>query len=116
MVARPSSVVYLAPALVGSSNPGIPCVGFRRTQSRSDDATNWVIAPTVEAAKALASEKKGVPQDKIVLEQDPDVLDTWFSSGLFPFSVMGWPKTTDDMRAFFPGSLLETGRDILFFW
>lgn len=44
------------------------------------------------------------------------MLDTWFSSGLFPFSVMGWPDNTDDMKAFFPNSLLETGHDIIFFW
>jgi len=51
-----------------------------------------------------------------VLEQDEDVLDTWFSSGLFPFSVFGWPDQTKDMDAFFPTSILETGHDILFFW
>jgi hypothetical protein len=44
------------------------------------------------------------------------VLDTWFSSALFPFSVMGWPAQTDDMRKYYPTSLLETGHDILFFW
>lgn len=51
-----------------------------------------------------------------MLERDEDVLDTWFSSGLFPFSVMGWPDQTDDLKAFYPTSLLETGLDILFFW
>jgi valyl-tRNA synthetase len=50
------------------------------------------------------------------LEQDEDVLDTWFSSGLFPFATMGWPNETEDLKAFFPGDLLETGHDILFFW
>jgi valyl-tRNA synthetase len=44
------------------------------------------------------------------------VLDTWFSAGLWPFSVMGWPEKVADMRNFFPGHLLETGHDILFFW
>ena len=48
--------------------------------------------------------------------QDPDVLDTWFSSGLWPFSTMGWPKETDTLRAFYPTSVLVTGYDILFFW
>lgn len=52
----------------------------------------------------------------IHLQQDEDVLDTWFSSGLFPFSVLGWPDDTPDLRGFFPGSLLETGLDILLFW
>lgn len=44
------------------------------------------------------------------------MLDTWFSSGLFPFSVFGWPSESADLQRFFPGALLETGRDILFFW
>ncbi|MGB6040170.1 MAG: valine--tRNA ligase [Gordonia sp. (in: high G+C Gram-positive bacteria)] len=49
-------------------------------------------------------------------EQDPDVLDTWFSSGLWPFSTMGWPEQTDDLAKFYPTSVLVTGYDILFFW
>ncbi len=50
------------------------------------------------------------------LEQDPDVLDTWFSSALWPFSTMGWPGQTEDLRIFYPTSLMITGFDILFFW
>jgi len=50
------------------------------------------------------------------LEQDPDVLDTWFSSGLWPFSTLGWPDETPDYAYFYPTSVLETGYDILFFW
>jgi len=48
--------------------------------------------------------------------QDPDVLDTWFSSGLWPFSTLGWPDDTPDLRRYYPTSLLVTGYDILFFW
>ena len=48
--------------------------------------------------------------------QDPDVLDTWFSSGLWPFSTLGWPDKSDDLAKFFPTSVLVTGYDILFFW
>ncbi|MCJ7676570.1 MAG: valine--tRNA ligase, partial [Anaerolineales bacterium] len=50
------------------------------------------------------------------LEQDRDVLDTWFSAGLWPFSTLGWPADTDDLRAYYPTSVMETGYDILFFW
>lgn len=50
------------------------------------------------------------------LTQDPDVLDTWFSSGLWPMSTLGWPKQTQDLKAFYPTDVLETGFDILFFW
>lgn len=48
--------------------------------------------------------------------QDPDVLDTWFSSALWPFSTLGWPDTTEDLKTFYPTSTLVTGLDILFFW
>ncbi len=50
------------------------------------------------------------------VEQDPDVLDTWFSSGLWPFSTMGWPEKTPELDMFYPTSVLVTGRDIIFFW
>ena len=50
------------------------------------------------------------------IQQDPDVLDTWFSSGLWPFSTLGWPEETPDLAYFYPTSILETGYDILFFW
>ncbi|MGB9881136.1 MAG: valine--tRNA ligase, partial [Anaerolineae bacterium] len=50
------------------------------------------------------------------IHQDPDILDTWFSSGLWPFSTLGWPDDTEDMRYFYPTDVMETGYDILFFW
>ena len=71
------------------------------------------VARSEEEARALAEEHYGHPVD---LEQDPDVLDTWFSSGLWPFSTLGWPDDTPDLRRFYPTDVLETGYDILFFW
>jgi valyl-tRNA synthetase len=50
------------------------------------------------------------------IERDPDVLDTWFSSWLWPFSTLGWPEDTPDLRMYYPTSVLETGYDIIFFW
>ncbi|MGI8643686.1 MAG: valine--tRNA ligase [Thermomicrobiales bacterium] len=50
------------------------------------------------------------------VEQDPDVLDTWFSSGLWTFSTLGWPDESADLKRFYPSSVMETGYDILFFW
>lgn len=50
------------------------------------------------------------------LAQDPDVLDTWFSSALWPFSTLGWPEASEDLKHFYPTSVLVTGRDIIFFW
>ena len=50
------------------------------------------------------------------LTQDPDIFDTWFSSGLWPFSTLGWPDETDDLKRYYPGTVMETGYDIIFFW
>ena len=50
------------------------------------------------------------------IHQDPDVLDTWFSSALWPFSTLGWPENTEDLRTYYPTDVMETGYDILFFW
>ena len=50
------------------------------------------------------------------LTQDPDIFDTWFSSGLWPFSTLGWPDDTPDYRTYYPTSVMETGYDIIFFW
>jgi valyl-tRNA synthetase len=67
---------------------------------------------TVADSDPEACETCGSPE----LEQDPDVLDTWFSSQLWPFSVFGWPKETEDLKDFYPTDVLVTGYDILFFW
>ncbi|KAK7696379.1 hypothetical protein QCA50_001033 [Cerrena zonata] len=79
-----------------------------------NDGKNWVVGRTLEQATERAKVLAGGA--KFTLEQDEDVLDTWFSSGLWPFGIMGWPENTSDLRQFFPSSLLETGWDILFFW
>ncbi|MBM3213985.1 valine--tRNA ligase [Candidatus Poribacteria bacterium] len=70
------------------------------------------VAENAEDARAQALEKLG----DTTLEPDPDVLDTWFSSGLWPLSTLGWPEETDTFRTFFPTDVLVTGWDILFFW
>ncbi|MBN9387152.1 MAG: valine--tRNA ligase [Chloroflexi bacterium] len=67
----------------------------------------------VEEEKLTACEKCG-STDKIW--QDPDVLDTWFSSGMWPFSTLGWPDKTADLDYFYPGSVMETGYEIIFLW
>jgi len=54
--------------------------------------------------------------DDVMLVQDTDVLDTWFSSGLWPFSTLGWPNASEDMAKYYPTTMLETGYDIIFFW
>ncbi|KAJ2142278.1 valine--tRNA ligase [Coemansia sp. RSA 451] len=80
----------------------------------SGDINYWVVGRDDAEARKRAEEK--FPGVAFELEQDPDVLDTWFSSGLWPFALMGWPDNTDDFEKYYPTSLLETGNDILFFW
>jgi valyl-tRNA synthetase len=80
------------------------------------DDQYWVSAHSYDEALDKAAQRFKISKDKIRLAQDEDVLDTWFSSGLFPFSSYGWPMETDDLKRFFPTTLLETGHDILFFW
>ena len=65
--------------------------------------------------EADARRRSGLAPD-VPLEQDPDVLDTWFSSALWPFSTLGWPERTPELRTFYPTSVLVTGFDIIFFW
>jgi valyl-tRNA synthetase len=59
--------------------------------------------------------RSGLGED-LELNQDPDVLDTWFSSALWPFSTLGWPQKTDALGRFYPTSVMVTGFDIIFFW
>jgi valyl-tRNA synthetase len=82
----------------------------------SNKSESWVCGRNLEEATVAAEAQFNTTRDNLELVQDEDVLDTWFSSALFPFSVCGWPDETDDMKAFFPNSILETGHDILFFW
>ncbi|MEM9540789.1 MAG: valine--tRNA ligase [Cyanobacteria bacterium P01_E01_bin.42] len=77
------------------------------------DTTPFIVARNEAEALGKAKVMFG---EGVKLEQDPDVLDTWFSSGLWPFSTMGWPKETSDLQAYYPNSTLVTGFDIIFFW
>jgi len=77
------------------------------------DHTPFVVAHTEAEAWEKAKAKFG---ENVTIEQDPDVLDTWFSSGLWPFSTLGWPEKTDDLEFYYPTSTLVTGFDIIFFW
>ena len=67
---------------------------------------------TVAVDEPAACEKCGNKQ----IHQDTDVLDTWFSSALWPFSTLGWPEQTPELKHFYPTSVLVTGYDIIFFW
>jgi valyl-tRNA synthetase len=78
-----------------------------------DDAGNVYVARTEAEALAQASSRHG---RAVALRRDADVLDTWFSSALWPYSTLGWPEDNADLRRFYPGNVLVTGFDIIFFW
>ncbi|MEI8251736.1 MAG: valine--tRNA ligase, partial [Synechococcus sp. ELA057] len=83
------------------------------------DSTPYVVARDASdaLAKAEAQFGGGTHAHPLVLEQDPDALDTWFSSGLWPFSTLGWPEAgAADLERWYPTSVLVTGFDIIFFW
>ncbi|MGF1492392.1 MAG: valine--tRNA ligase [Microcoleaceae cyanobacterium] len=83
------------------------------TDAEITDNTPFIVARTEADAQEQALEQFG---KGVQLQQDPDVLDTWFSSGLWPFSTMGWPEQTPDLAKYYPGNTLSTGFDIIFFW
>jgi valyl-tRNA synthetase len=78
-----------------------------------DDAGNVYVARSEPEARAAAAKRHG---RDVALRQDDDVLDTWFSSALWPFSTLGWPQRTPELQSFYPTSVLVTGFDIIFFW
>ena len=83
------------------------------TEGEIRDNTPFVVALDEAEAQAKAVAQFGAG---VRLERDPDVLDTWFSSGLWPFSTMGWPADTADLARYYPTTTLVTGFDIIFFW
>jgi valyl-tRNA synthetase len=76
-----------------------------------DEEGNVYVGPNEQAVR-----KRHKLDEQISLTQDPDVLDTWFSSALWPFSTLGWPEQTRELQTFYPTSVLVTGFDIIFFW
>ena len=91
----------------GHRIPAYRVIGGNREQ--------WFVARSMKEAKEQATKVLG--NANIEMEQDSDVLDTWFSSGLLPMSGLGWPnEASPDLSTFFPSTMLETGWDILFFW
>ncbi len=83
------------------------------TNGTITDNTPFFVARNEKEAQEKARLKYG---DQVILQQDPDVLDTWFSSGLWPFSTMGWPEDTADLQTYYPNTTMVTGFDIIFFW
>ncbi|XP_015690635.1 valine--tRNA ligase, mitochondrial 1-like [Oryza brachyantha] len=91
-------------------------VAFEDDQAKTlaSDNDRWIVAKNESAANLEA--QKRYPGKKFLLNQDPGVLDTWFSFALLPLTVLGWPDDTADLRTFYPTSMLEAGLDIPLFW
>ncbi|XP_029299052.1 valine--tRNA ligase, mitochondrial isoform X2 [Cottoperca gobio] len=94
----------------------IPAYQVELPNSTDKQEEQWVWGQSEDEARQRAAVKYGVKPEAITLTQDPDVLDTWFSSALFPFAMLGWPEQTTDLQRFYPNSILETGSDLIFFW
>ncbi|XP_028910687.1 valine--tRNA ligase, mitochondrial isoform X1 [Ornithorhynchus anatinus] len=89
---------------------------YRVVSEQGDGEECWVVGRSEAEARDAAAELTRSPAGELTLERDPDVLDTWFSSALFPFAALGWPRQTLDLARFYPLSLMETGSDLLLFW
>uniref|UniRef100_A0AAR2LJX7 Valine--tRNA ligase, mitochondrial n=1 Tax=Pygocentrus nattereri TaxID=42514 RepID=A0AAR2LJX7_PYGNA len=94
----------------------IPAYRVTLPESGNTQEEQWVWGRSEAEARERAAAKFGVSPTALILTQDPDVLDTWFSSGLFPFAMLGWPEQTEDLKQFYPNTMLETGNDLIFFW
>ena len=101
--AQHPALVHLAPALVGPSDPGLVRAGRRGLRRRKR-----------ERSGGRTREKHY--GKRVELRRDEDVLDTWFSSALWPFSTLGWPEKTPELARYYPTNVLVTGFDIIFFW
>jgi valyl-tRNA synthetase len=86
-------------------------------KGEQSDQEKWIVATSLESAHEKVKQQYNLSDRNLYsLEQDEDVLDTWFSSGLYPIASFGWPDNTPELQDFYPLSVMETGSDILFFW
>ena len=88
-------------------------VGAQNTSMVGNDKDIFVAENEKEALKLA---KKKYKNKNFKLKQETDVLDTWFSSALWPFATLGWPNKSNELKKFYPTSVLITGFDIIFFW
>jgi valyl-tRNA synthetase len=115
------ALVHLAPALVGTPDPGM--VRPRWSGLRREDRGRGAAGCGIQHYLSHEGPWKAWVEDKLenflpgeILTRDEDVLDTWFSSALWPFSTLGWPDKTPELARYYPTNVLVTGFDIIFFW
>ena len=117
------ALVYLAPNLVGPSDPGVVRAGREDASSPRADSEAVAealahYAETEEITPRRATTWRSIRRAAAacIMHRDEDVLDTWFSSALWPFSTLGWPDQTPELKRYYPTTTLVTGFDIIFFW
>ena len=116
------AVVHLAPALVGPSDPGLVRAGRQGVRRRDRGRGAGRGARLLRRQRRADRRKKPTRSPRArtaarrFLKRDEDVLDTWFSSALWPFSTLGWPEDTPEVKRYYPTNALVTGFDIIFFW
>ena len=110
----------LAPALVGPPHSGLVlALGGRFFVEETEEAAYAARWPTASTRRARRGRGAALAHDPVRsprLQRDEDVLDTWFSSALWPFSTLGWPDQTPELKRYYPTDVLVTGFDIIFFW
>jgi hypothetical protein len=117
------ALVHLAPALVGPSDSGLVRAGRQglrrrdRRRSRRDALAHYTERRSAEEGHDTQPTRNGArAASEYLHHRDEDVLDTWFSSALWPFSTLGWPDETPELKRYYPDHVLVTGFDIIFFW
>ena len=116
------ALVHLAPALVGPPDPGLVRAGRqgvrRRERGRGAGRGARLLRRQrrADARKRPTRSPTSADRRATFLKRDEDVLDTWFSSALWPFSTLGWPDETPELKRYYPTNALVTGFDIIFFW
>ncbi len=95
---------------------GVGSMAFQKALSDFEATQRDRLNPTVWAQRRAADPFAELSDGKVPLHRDEDVLDTWFSSALWPFSTLGWPEDTPELRKYYPTDVLVTGFDIIFFW
>jgi valyl-tRNA synthetase len=95
---------------------GLGSTPFQKAVTEFEQTQRDRLNPSIWASRKAADPFAEMSDNKVPLHRDEDVLDTWFSSALWPFSTLGWPEDTPEVRRYYPTDVLVTGFDIIFFW
>ncbi|MEO8756879.1 MAG: valine--tRNA ligase [Devosia sp.] len=113
--ARKDAIAYYG-RQVEFHTTGVASTTFQKALGDFEQTQRDRLAPTVWASRKASDPFAELSDSKVPLHRDEDVLDTWFSSALWPFSTLGWPEETPEVKRYYPTDVLVTGFDIIFFW